>query len=91
VIDITFINLVVIPYPDYSVILLYAKKKDHSRGVLFLTIAKKIMNERSIILSRQQNTVAMTAIMPKSALVRVVEFFTERFDAISMFVANWTF
>ena len=49
------------------------------------------MSERQFILSQQKNMVAMKASMPKSVFARVVGFFTERFDAITMFVAKWTF
>jgi hypothetical protein len=49
------------------------------------------MNERHFILSHQNNVGVMTASMPKSVFVRVVAFFTEKFDAVSLFVTKWTF
>jgi hypothetical protein len=33
----------------------------------------------------------MTVAIPKSFTVRVVEFFTEKFDAITIFITKWTF
>jgi hypothetical protein len=50
-----------------------------------------IMNEKQFILSQQNNVAVMTMAMPKSVFVRVVAFFTEKFDAVSLFVAKWTF
>jgi hypothetical protein len=93
VIDVTFLNAAIISHSIYSVTLWHASNQRwlNTTSAVFLTIANNIMNERRFILSQQNNMIAMTVHMQKNVIVRLVEFFTERFDTITKFVAKWTF
>jgi hypothetical protein len=48
------------------------------------------MTERRFILSEGRNMEPMTAVMPKSLVVRIVGFFTEKFDATVVLLTKLT-